>query len=444
LQWSPIKTLLPKVVIIGRPNTGKSTLFNRLLMKRRAITDPTPGVTRDPIEAEWSVNGRSLILVDTGGFTLQEDSLQELIKNKIFSLIDDAALILFVLDNDDTTQEDMEFIQKLNQYREKIILVINKIDTAEKEISFYEKHELGFKRMVGVSAEHGRNISSLIDEVDEYFNKNEINTAGQPFQEPSDIKIAILGKPNTGKSTLVNSILNEEKSIVSDIPGTTRDVLEASFYFQKRKFTILDTAGIRKKNKIENPIEYYSVNRAIKSIDESDVVVLLADAQSSFTEQDKKIAGLVERRGKGLILCLNKWDIIEKKPNLFEAMKDRIEFLFPLAKTLPVLPVSAKTHEGIEKLLSTVVKVNDELSIRVDTGELNRALSDWKNKFSLPRNKNIRTRYLTQVSVRPIRFVLFINSRRSFPGSYLQYLKNRIREDFGFHHVPIQIEVRKT
>jgi GTP-binding protein len=235
-----------------------------------------------------------------------------------------------------------------------------------------------------------------------------------------------------------------EKSIVSEIPGTTRDVIEGMFHFRKKTMRILDTAGIRRKNRIDEPIEYYSVNRAIKTIDESDVVILLVDATAEFSEQDKKIAGLVLDRGKGLVVCLNKWDLVEKLPNRLQAVKDRIEFLFPDAVHLPLIPVSAKTTEGIEKILTTALRVNEEMYKRVDTGELNRALETWKAKFNIPLKKNTRIRYMTQTGIHPAHFVLFVNARRGFPQSYLQYLKNRLREEFGFRHVPIQIEIRKA
>jgi GTP-binding protein len=444
LPWSRTEADAPRIVILGRTNTGKSTLFNRLLMKRRAITDPTPGVTRDPVEAVWSVNGRSAVLVDTGGFSLEADDLQRLVREKTLAWLRQADLVLFVIDVEGLTQEDEELLHQLQPFRDKVILVANKTDTAQKELLLYEQHRLGFQRLVGVSAEHGRNIPALLREIDAFFRERAGGPPGAERPSAAELSLALLGRPNTGKSTLLNAILGMEKSIVSDVPGTTRDVVEGFFTFRTKALRILDTAGIRRKNRIENALEYYSVNRAIRTIEESDVVVLLIDALSELSEQDKKIAGLVLKRGKGLVLCLNKWDLVEKIPNRLRAVKDRIEFLFPAAEHLPVIPVSAKTGEGIERLLATALKVNEEMDKRVDTGELNRALEAWKEKFAIPLKKNTRIRYMTQTDTRPARFVLFVNARRGFPRTYLQYLKNRLREDFGFRHVPIQIEVRKA
>lgn len=415
-----------------------------MLMKRRAITHPTPGVTRDSIEAELLINGMPATLIDTGGFTLGKDPLQNRVKKKTLSLIEDADLILFVVDIDEMTGEDREFAGKLNRVRDKIILVVNKVDNAKDEISVFQKHELGFKRLVGVSAEHGRNIKTLFQEIEIFFAENFGKNDARKENHKNVIRIALLGKPNTGKSTLINYILNEEKAITSELPGTTRDVLEGFFMFDENKIVIRDTAGIRRKKQVENPVEYYSVSRAIGAIDESDVVILIVDVMEGFSEQDKKIASLVEKKGRGMIICLNKWDLQKKLPNTLRAISDRIEFLYPPARNLPMIPVSAKTGEGVEKMLRMTVRINRELDLRVDTGELNRALLEWKSKYDIPLKKNIRLRYMTQVGTRPIRFVLFANSLRRFPGSYLLYLKNRLREQFGFTHVPIEIEVRKA
>lgn len=413
-------------------------------MRRRAVTDPTPGVTRDPIEAVCRLNGKEVILVDTGGFSLDPDALQRLVREKTLAWLVSAHLILFVLDIEETTKEDEEFLNRLHPYRDKVILVVNKMDTAEKELLLYEKHRFGFHRIVGVSAEHGRNIPALRREIEAFLVDRTPHGRTDAAGSEAALCLSLLGRPNTGKSTLLNTVLGMEKSIVSDIPGTTRDVIEGYFSFRKKKIRILDTAGIRRKNRIEDALEYYSVNRSIKTIEESDVVILLIDALADVSEQDKKIAGLVMKRGKGLILCLNKWDLLDKVPNRLRAVRDRVEFLFPAAEHLPLVPVSAKTGEGVENLLSIAVKVDREMDKRIETGELNRALEKWKTRFSLPLKTNIRIRYMTQTGTRPARFVIFVNSRRGFPSSYAHYLTNRLREDFGFRHVPIHIEIRKA
>ncbi|RPJ04350.1 MAG: ribosome biogenesis GTPase Der, partial [Spirochaetaceae bacterium] len=318
-----------------------------------------------------------------------------------------------------------------------------KVDTADRDALVYEKFNLGFSSVIGVSAEHGRNIDILENEIAVRLSER-VTTGDHAATREADIRIAILGKPNTGKSTLLNALLNENRSIVSEVPGTTRDVIEGHFIYKEMNFTILDTAGIRKKKKVSEAVEYYSVNRAIKTIDDSDIVVLLVDAQEGFTEQDKKIANLIDRKGRGFILCLNKWDLTPDVSNQLAAMRDRIEFIFPYASSLPILPLSALNKEGIEKLLDTSIRIHKELFRRVDTGELNRALGEWVSQYHLPDKTRIKIRYMTQVGVHPVQFVIFTNSKSGFPDSYLSFLRNRIREQFGFHHVPIQIEVRTT
>jgi GTP-binding protein len=435
----------PVIVILGRTNTGKSTLFNRLLSRRRAITDPTPGVTRDPIEARCQIGGHEVMLVDTGGFYLAEDAFQKQVREKALAQCAAADLILFVVDIEELTAEDEEFSQLLHPHRDNIILVVNKMDSDKKEMLLHEKHALGFPRTIGVSAEHGRNIRSLTIEIERALERK-AETGRQAVSSGimHDIVISLLGRPNTGKSTFLNRILGMEKAIVSDVPGTTRDVIEGFIEFRKKILKILDTAGIRRKNRIDTSLEYYSVNRAIKTIEESDVVILLVDALQEFSEQDKKIAGLVLGRGKGLVLALNKWDLVPTVKNAEHAILDRIRFLFPDAEHIPTIPVSAYTGLGVEKVLSTVLRVRAEMCRRVETGELNRALKEWKARYDIPLKKNTRIRYITQESVDPVRFIVFVNARRGFPQSYLRYLKNRIREQFGFRHIPLQIEIRKS
>jgi GTP-binding protein len=445
LRSSHTETEHPVIVILGRTNTGKSTLFNRLLASRRAITDPTPGVTRDPIEARCRLNGREVVLVDTGGFSLDEDAMQQQVRHKMFEQCAWADLILFVVDIEELTPEDEEFRHRLHPFRDKIILVVNKMDNEKKELLLYEKYALGFQKTIGISAEHGRNVRALTGEMERFLSESTNGAARSVRGEAApDIVISLLGRPNTGKSTFLNRIVGMEKSIVSEVPGTTRDVIEGYFNFKRRTLKMLDTAGIRRKNRIDNPVEYYSVNRAIKTIEDSDVVILVVDARAEFSEQDKKIAGLVLGRGKGLVLALNKWDLVSSLPNAKRAVVDRIHFLFPDAEHIPTVPVSAKTGEGVEKVLSTVIRVREEMRKRIDTGELNRAFKEWKAAYDIPLKKNIRIRYITQEGVDPVRFIIFVNTRRGFPQSYLRYLKNRIREQFGFRHVPVQIEIRKS
>lgn len=441
---TPINKLFPRVAIVGRPNVGKSTLFNRFLGIRRAITDPTPGVTRDPVETVCRIGGRTIYLVDTGGFRLEGEGIDELVTEKSLSIIEDSDLVLLLLDVTETTPEDESFIEYLRQYAGKVLVVVNKVDNPSREQSVWNFHSLGFGHVVGISAAHGYNFDVLTDTVLKLLDFEAYS--GEEPEARHDIALAILGKPNTGKSTLVNLLTGRETSIVSDVPGTTRDVIEGSFEWSGRRFRILDTAGIRRKSRVGDNIEYYSVNRAIKAIDEADVVLLMIDVEEGLTEQDKKIASLIVDRGKGVVLVLNKWDKGESTRNRFEAVSDRVRFLFPVLGFAPLVAISALKNEGIEKLLKTAAMVNGELGRRVDTGKLNRALKTWTTELAPPTvgRKRYKIRYMTQVSVRPVRFVLFVNRLYGFPTEYTQYIKNKIRKTLGFSHIPINLDLRET
>ncbi|OQY40533.1 MAG: ribosome biogenesis GTPase Der [Spirochaetaceae bacterium 4572_7] len=437
--------VLPKVVVVGRPNVGKSTLFNRFLRERKAITDPTPGVTRDPIEAQCTIGNRELLLIDTGGFKLErDDEFDELVSQKSIEMIGDSDLILFLLDVMDVTPEDEAFIELLRPYEEKVIVVANKVDTVEKENEVWNLYSYGFTNVVGISAEHNRNIYDLEDIIESRLEFVDIE--GKELPDQPDIKITILGKPNAGKSTLSNALTKSGNSLVSDIAGTTRDVISGHFKYEEYDFQILDTAGIRRKSKVVQDVEYYSVNRAIKSIADSDVVYLLIDVEEGLTDQDKKIATQIIKHGKGVILVLNKWDIMKELGNDFEAVKDRVRFLFPVLNFAPVLSISALKKRGFRELLKTTVEVYKELEKRVETNQLNDALTEWQdfNPAPIVKGKSLKCRYLTQVSVAPLKFVLFVNRERTFPDFYKRYILNQIRKEFGYKKVPITLEVKES
>jgi len=439
---APIKVNHPKIVILGKPNVGKSTLFNRLLGRRRAITDPTPGVTRDVVEAECTLNGLKLLLIDTGGYTLEKQGLNKIIAQKSLNTISKVDLALLLIDVQEISGEDYSFIEALRPFSHKIILVVNKVDNTQRESLVYEKYELGFNIVVGISAEHGRNIEILKNHILTMLN---IQEQRETKETEPEIRLVILGKPNTGKSTLLNLILGEEKAIVAKAPGTTRDVVEGKFLFKNKIFLLLDTAGIRKKKMVKNPVEYYSVNRAIKSIKENDIIILLINAREGLTEQDKKIALLVTNRNKGLIIALNKWDLLKSIPNQLNALKDRINFLFPPTESIPILPLCAKDGYGLEPILDKAIVIWKQLHKRVETSHLNKTLKKWLEKYSIPaRGKNVKLRYATQVSINPLKFIFFTNTIKGYPQLYTRYLKNRIRQDLGFTCVPFSVEIRKA
>jgi GTPase len=436
---------LPVVVIAGRPNAGKSTLFNRLVGYRRAITDPTPGVTRDPISAECELleSGKYINLVDTGGFKLEREGLDAEVMRRSMESVKLADLIILLMDITTITPEDEHFVAILRPYSAKVILVVNKADSSERDVMAYNYLAFGFPDMVFVSAEHGRNV----DELEQLMLRRlDFSKVREYEDKHSDIRLAIIGKPNTGKSTLMNRLIGEEKSLVSDIAGTTRDVVEGSFVSQKHVFTVLDTAGMRRKAKVNDKVEYYSVNRAVKSMEDCDVTVLMIDAQSGLTDQDKKIAALAADKGRGLIFALNKWDMQEQGKKAFEAAKEKLQYFFGQMAFAPVLPLSAKNGQGVDELLATIVRVHAQLNRRVETGPLNQAVADWVSHYPPPVRSDARfkLRYATQVSTNPVKFIFFVSRPQAVRDSYVTYLKNRIRKDLGFDNVPVSLELRSS
>ncbi len=451
---------LPLVAIVGRPNVGKSTLFNRLLRKRRAITHAQPGVTRDVVRAEWELGGVRAHLVDTGGVSPEGDGFQDIVSGRSLEALEHAAVVLLVMDVTDVTPEDELFLERVAAYRDRSILVVNKVDTERRDGEAWNYYRFGFSDVVPVSAEHGRGIDELLDKIGERLARSAAEVTGPTSDEevaaataesgPADdrsggvLKLAVLGQPNTGKSTLCNALIGREASIVSDLPGTTRDVIEESFVFRGRQMRILDTAGIRRKRSVNNEVEYYSVTRAIDTIKESDVVLLLVDAEKGLSEQDKKIASLVVKEGRGIVIVLNKWDLMQSMGNRFEAVRDRIRFVFPILEFAPVVPISAREGTGLQKLLQTTVGVHRRLHSRVETARLNEALARWvaRTPPPTPHGRPWRLRYMTQVQVNPVVFILFVNRSRGFPETYLAYVKNQIRKEFGMSDIPIRVEVR--
>ncbi len=432
---------LPTVVLAGRPNVGKSTLFNRILRKRRSITDPTPGVTRDPVGADCFILGKPVHLVDTGGFKLDREELDDLVVERTLETLEAADLVILILEAGELTLEDEEFIQFLRPYQNRMIVAVNKTEGGRREADAWNVLSYGFDQVFMISAEHGDNIleleESIISRLD--FSRVEVDDL-----EDRPVRIALLGKPNTGKSTLSNRLTASAASIVSDIPGTTRDVVEGMFSYKKHLFKVLDTAGIRRKSKVTENIEYYSVNRAIKTLEEADIVFLMIDAQEGLTDQDKKITALAAEKGRGIILVMNKWDTMPDIKNTFTAMADRTRFMFGHLEYAPIIPVSAKDGTGVDKLLDTALKMYKQLIRHIDTGPLNKALEQWLIDYPPPVGPQTRfkIKYATQVSENPVKFIFFASRPDAVGSAYESYLRNKIRKDLGYSMIPVQIELR--
>ncbi|MGP1512008.1 MAG: ribosome biogenesis GTPase Der [Treponema sp.] len=439
---------LPVIAIAGRPNVGKSTLFNRFMNRRLAIVDPTPGVTRDPVEGDAFLNGNPVHLVDTGGYKLQRDEgtkeaeLDALVVERSLSMIEKADLVLLLLEAGQITGEDEEFILKLRPYWDKVIAAVNKTEGGRKESEAWEFAKFGFNELIFISAAHGDNIGELTDALVsrlDFSKVKEIET-----EEP--IRIAIMGKPNTGKSTLSNRLTHTEASIVSDYAGTTRDTVEGEFEYRQKKFIVLDTAGIRRKAKVNENVEYYSVNRAIKTLSRADIVFLLIDAEEGLSEQDKKICNLAFERGRGIIFVLNKWDTQPQDKKNFRDRKEWINIMFGQMEFAPIVAVSALEGTGIKNLLDTALELYSQLTRKIETSALNAALKDWLFKYPPPASKtaHFKIRYMTQTQTNPVSFLIFATRPEVVPQTYVTFLKNQIRKDLGFDKIPVQLELKAS
>jgi GTP-binding protein len=450
---------LPIVALAGRPNVGKSTLFNRLLHKRRAITDPTPGVTRDPVSMDTVIGERKLTLIDTGGFKLDRDPenaegrLETMVVERTLEVLKAADLIILIFEAGELTLEDEEFINLLRPYQDKLIAVVNKCEGGRREADAWNLLSYGFERIFMISAEHGDNVGNLEEAIAERLSHfaysesgDEGDLVGSAAIERPFLRIALLGKPNTGKSTLSNRLTASSASIVTDIPGTTRDVVEGTFSWKEKDFLVLDTAGIRRRTKVNENIEYYSVNRAIKTIDDADIVFLIIDAQEGVTDQDKKIAALAHDKGRGIILVLNKWDTMPQIKNAFQAAEDRTRFLFPKMVYAPVVGISARDGTGVDVLLDMALRMYRQLCRSIETAELNQALEKWMEEYPPPVGKQTRfkVKYAVQTSANPVKFIFFVSRKYAVSEAYVSYLRNKIRSSLGFSLIPVEIELRSS
>jgi GTP-binding protein len=431
----------PIVTIVGRPNVGKSTLFNRIAGKRISITEDTPGVTRDRIYAECEWLDNHFTLIDTGGIEMNtDDTIFSQMRMQAEIAIDMADVVLFMVDGKEgMTAADREVAEMLRKASKEIILVVNKMDRFVSDNNVYEFYNLGIGDPVAVSSAEALGIGDLLDVVISKF-KDNVDTG----EEDDSIKIAVIGKPNAGKSSIINKIIGEQRVIVSDIPGTTRDAIDTKFEKNGKKYTIIDTAGIRKKSKIEEVVEKYSVLRAFTAVERADICILVIDADKGITDQDIRIAGYSHDNNKGMIIVVNKWDLIEKDNATFNDFQTEVRNNLAYATYAPILTVSALTGQRINKILDTVDEVYNFRNLRVSTGVLNDIITEavLMNQPRTVKGKRLKIYYGTQVAVNPPKFLIFVNDNSIVHFSYQRYLENKIRESFEYMGTPIIIEFR--
>ena len=431
------------VAIVGRPNVGKSTLFNVFAGESIAIIRNTPGVTRDRIYADCSWRGTTFQIIDTGGIEpMSEDIILKQMRRQAQLAMDIADVIVFMTDlKEGVTQSDQEVAQMLRLTKKPVILACNKSDRiGQSPAEIYEFYALGLGDPVEISAGRRLGIGELLDEIYEKFDNVETE-----IEDKNTIKVAIIGKPNVGKSSLVNKILKEERVIVSDIAGTTRDAIDTYFKNEFGEYVFIDTAGIRRKSKVYEKLERYSVIKAKHAIDRADVCLILVDAEEGVTEQDEKIAGLAHEAGKGVIIIINKWDVIEKENHTMEAYKKKVYEKFAFLAYAPIIFISALTGQRVNNIFEVVNEVNKQNSLRVPTGLLNEMLAQAVAITQPPsdKGKRLKVYYMTQVSIRPPTFVVFVNNKAIMHFSYLRYLENHLRKQFGFKGTPIHMIVRE-
>lgn len=432
------------VAIVGRPNVGKSTLFNKLVGKRLSIVDDTPGVTRDRIYSRCEWLNREFMLIDTGGIEPRtDDVILAQMREQAMLAIDSADCIIFVTDiTTGVTANDMDVASMLTKSGKPVVLAVNKDDHIGEPLpEFYEFYNLGLGDPVSVSAVHGHGTGDLLEAVFEKMPPEE----AEPEDEDA-IKVAVIGKPNVGKSSLINLITGTERSIVSDIAGTTRDAVDSEVLRGEQKYIFIDTAGMRRKAKVTENIEHFSVLRALMAVDRADVCVVMIDATVGFTEQDSKVAGYAHDKGKACVIAVNKWDAVDEKTDkTMREFTKKLEVDFSFMSYAPFIFISAKTGQRVEKLFELINEVHEQHSRRISTGVLNDMLSYATSRVQPPSDKGKRLKlyYMTQASSNPPNFVVFCNSKELFHYSYQRYIENQIRETFGLDKTPIKLSVRE-
>ena len=433
----------PLIAIVGRPNVGKSMLFNKLAGQRLSIVEDTPGVTRDRLYAEAEWLNRKFDLVDTGGTEPGPDSeILAFMRQQAETAIQNAPVIIFLCDvKPGLTASDQEVANMLLRSGKPVVLAVNKMDqVGHTNPDIYEFYNLGLGDPIAVSAVHGHGTGDLLDECFKYFPPED-----EEEEDDDVIKVAIIGKPNVGKSSLVNRILGEKRVIVSDMAGTTRDAVDSYFENQKGKYLLIDTAGMRKKSKVDDPIEKFSVLRATMAIERADVCLILIDANEGVTEQDTKVAGLAHEAGKACIIVVNKWDSIEKDDKTMDRMRQDVRRDLSYMTYAPIVFISALTGQRVDRLFDLINYVNDQASLRITTGMLNSVLADATARVQPPTDKGRRLKiyYMTQIGIKPPHFVCFCNDAKLFHFSYQRYLENQIRSTFGLEGTPVRLTIRQ-
>lgn len=433
----------PVIAIVGRPNVGKSTLFNKLIGKRLSIVDDTPGVTRDRIYGDCEWLGRNMLLVDTGGIEpYSDDIILSQMRRQAQLAIESADVIVLVTDvRSGVVATDTEVAQMLQKSGKPIVLCVNKCDTiGDVPPDFYEFYNLGLGDPVAVSSVHGHGTGDLLDEIIKYLPDEE-----QGEYDEDKINVAVIGKPNVGKSSLINAISGEERAIVSNIAGTTRDSTDTLISNEYGEFVFIDTAGLRRKSKVEDQIEKYSVIRARMAVERADVCVIMIDGTEGFTEQDSKVAGIAHDLGKACIIAVNKWDAVDKDGKTMDKERKKLMNDFGFMSYAPIIFISAKTGQRLDRLFELIKFVNEQNSMRISTGKLNEVLSAATTRVQPPTDKGKRLKiyYMTQASTRPPTFVCFVNSKDLFHYSYQRYIDNQIREVFGLEGTPTRFVIRE-
>jgi GTPase len=431
----------PIVAIVGRPNVGKSTFFNRVTGTRKALVDDFPGVTRDRHYSDAVWNGVDFTLVDTGGFPGgDEDNFAHKIRSQILQAIEDADVIILLLDGKSGISPfDEDVVRILRPLSQPVFFAVNKIDGVEQEVKLYDFYKLGIKKLYPISAEHRYGITDFLDDLTEILPKTDTKEAGDV------VRLAVVGKPNVGKSSLINRMLGQQRLLVSDMPGTTRDAIDSICKINEKPYLLIDTAGIRRKARVSKKLEKFSIIKALRSLDRCDVALIVIDAHQGITEQDINIAGYAFDRGCGCILLLNKWDLVEKNTKTAKEYYDRLRMQAKFLSFAPMTTISALTGQRVFKIFDIVEDVFKQYTLRMGTGQLNRIFEQaiLQNEPSLYRGRRLKFYYATQISTRPPTFVCFVNYPDAVHFSYKRYLMNQIRDKAGLDKTPIRIIFRK-